>query len=112
MNGIRIRLETNPGKSLASAGVLPRSRANPGIGAPLLRQLGEAPPHRLEPLLGRTGRRIVKEHAPPGRGHDLRDSGTHLPRPDNQHVVELHHGEANLLSWPTPRSTGRGSGTR
>ena len=33
MNGIRIRFETNPGKSFASAGVFPRSRASWTIAA-------------------------------------------------------------------------------
>ena len=33
MNGIRIRLETNPGKSFASAGVFPSSRASSTIAA-------------------------------------------------------------------------------
>ena len=42
MNGIRIRLDTKPGKSLTSAGVFPSSRASSTISVTVSAEVGGA----------------------------------------------------------------------
>src|SRR5438105_2185400 len=63
------------------------------IGAALLRQPLEALAHRRQPALGGARKRIVDRHASSRHGDDLRNAAAHLPRADDQDVLELAHGE-------------------
>src|SRR5207244_2099553 len=103
MKGIRIRLETNPGTSFATAGVLPSSgdsdevvdHADPdahlvGGWTALLGELGEALGHRRERSVGCAGLRVMQRNVPPGGGHDLCDPAAHLPCADDEDVLEVH----------------------
>jgi hypothetical protein len=56
-NGIRIRFETNPGKSFAWAGVLPRSRARSTIAVAVSSDVCSA---RITSTSGRTGTGLKK----------------------------------------------------
>ncbi len=57
MNGMRMRLETNPGKSRASAGVLPRSRARATIAAAVSSEVSSP---RITSTSWRTGTGLKK----------------------------------------------------
>ena len=67
MNGIRIRFETNPGKSRTSAGSLPRSRASCTIAAAVSSEVCTA---RITSTSFSTGHRVEEVHA----DHALRPS--------------------------------------
>ena len=58
--------------------------------AALLGEPLEALADRREAALDRTGERIVQRHAAAGCGDDLRDPAAHLPRADDEDVLELH----------------------
>ena len=60
MNGIRIRLETKPGKSFASAGSLPRSRASSTIAAAVSSEVCSA---RITSTSCEHGHRVEEVHA-------------------------------------------------
>src|SRR5438270_6534 len=72
MNGIRIRFETNPGRSRASAGVLPRSIASSTI------------------ALDGTARGVIQRDAAAGRRDDLRDARAHLTCAHDEDMLESH----------------------
>ena len=52
--------------------------------------------------LDRAGIRVVQRHAPAGRGDDLRDAAAHLPRADDEDVLELHVRRlaVGLIAYP------------
>ena len=62
-----------------------------------LSELAEAAAHRVERTVGRPRLRVVKRHAPPGCRDHLGDPPSHLPRSDNENVLELH-GAGNYRS--------------
>src|SRR5205814_365419 len=98
MNGIRIRFETKPGKSLASAGIFPSSRASSTIAAAvssevdgsLLGRPAEVLPHRFEPASDRPRSRVVERDAAAGSRDRLGDPAAHLARADDEDVLEVH----------------------
>ena len=67
------------------------------VGPALLRQLAEALAHRLEPTIDGARLFVVQRDATARGRHDLRDPSAHLPRADDENVLEAHAGEGY---WP------------
>ena len=75
-----------------------------GRRASFLREPLEALAHRREPALDRARKRIVQRHAAARRGDDLRDAAAHLPRADDEDVLELHARRLQRDGRGLPRS--------
>ena len=69
MNGIRIRLETKPGKSFASAGSLPRSRASSTIAAAVSSEVCDGADHLDEAKHRHRVEEVHADHAVRPAGH-------------------------------------------
>ena len=64
------------------------------VGPALLRQLAEALAHGLDPAIDGAGLFVVERDATARGRHDLCDPSAHLPRADNENVLEAHAREA------------------
>src|SRR2546423_208675 len=89
MNGIRIRFETKPGKSRASAGSLPRSRASCVIAAAVSSEVSSP--------------RITSTSL----SHDLRDAAAHLPGSDEEDVLEIQERSLDVDQDRVARAAAR-----
>ena len=69
MNGIRIRFETKPGKSCASTGSLPSSRASAAIAAAVSSEVCDRPDHLDELQHRHRVEEVHADHAIRPRGH-------------------------------------------
>ena len=67
-----------------------RPSTSSGSAPPFSASLREALAHRLEPALDRARRGVVERDAAARGGDHLRDPAAHLPRPDDQDVLEPH----------------------
>ena len=87
---------------------LTRASTSSGSRAALLRELrrGSCASPRA-PRSTAPGRGVVQRHAPPGRRDDLRDAAAHLPRADDENVLEAHPARLAVTLRPRGASSRR-----
>ena len=89
-----------------------RASTSAGSAPPFSASFVEALPHRGEAALDRSGRGVVERDPAARRRDDLRDPAAHLAGADDEHVLELHAGQAIVVACPTSTSTAQGSGSK